>query len=95
MPAQARELLDRPAMLGAAAPDSQHCQRPKGSLAHTPHSSQRADSPRVYSATMVLLDHPPCHMIAESGTPARVRPTGSTWLETALFTAMSVNPPIS
>ena len=39
-----------------------------------------------------LLDRPPCRMIAESGTPARVRPTGLAWLETALFTAMAVNP---
>ena len=39
--------------------DCQHCHRPKGSLAHTPHSSQRAASPRVYFATMVLLDQRP------------------------------------
>ena len=45
MLAQARGLQDRPSMLGAAAPDSQHCRRPVGSLAHTPHSSHRADSP--------------------------------------------------
>ena len=30
-------------------------------------------------------------MIAESGTPARGRPTRSRWLETALFTAMAGN----
>ena len=59
MPAQNRGLLD-----------CQHCHRPKGSLAHTPHSSQRADSPRVYFATMALLYHRPCLMIAESGAPA-------------------------
>ena len=34
----------------------------------------------------------PCRMIAGSGTPTRVRPTRSGWLETALFTAMAVNP---
>ena len=32
------------------------------------------------------------HIIAESRTPARVRPTRRPWLETALFTAMAVNP---
>ena len=83
-------------MLGAAAPDSQHCRRPVGSLAHTPHSSHRADSPatspRVYFATMVLLYHRPCCMIAESGMRARVGLTRPPWLETALFTAMAVNP---
>ena len=31
-------------------------------------------------------------MIAGSGTPARVRPIRPSWLETALFTAMAVNP---
>ncbi len=31
-------------------------------------------SPRVYSATMVLLYHPPCRMIAESGTPTQATP---------------------
>ncbi len=45
MPTQARGLLDRPSMLGAAGPDSQHCHRPKRSLAHTHHSSYRAASP--------------------------------------------------
>ena len=69
MPAQTRGLLD-----------CQHCHRPKGSLAHTPHSSQRADSPRVYFATMALLYHRPCHMIAESGAPARARATRPSWL---------------
>ena len=44
----------------------------------------------MYFATMALLYHRPGHMIAESGTPARVRPTRSRWLETALFTAMAV-----
>ena len=48
--------------------------------AHAPHSSHRADSPRVYVAALTLLYHRPRLMIAESGTPARVRPTGSTWL---------------
>ena len=75
-PAQARGLLDRPFMLGAVVPDSQHCHRPKGWLAHTPHSSHRAawpaDSPQVYLATMALLNHRPDRMIAESGTSAPV-----------------------
>ena len=73
-------------MLGAAAPDSQHCRRPVGSLAHTPSSSHRADSPanspRVYFATLALLYHWPCHMITEHGTPAYVRLTRRPWLET-------------
>ena len=60
--------------------------------AHAPHSSHRADSPRVYVAALTLLYHRPRLMITESGTPARVRPTQSRWLETALFTAMAVNP---
>ena len=30
---------EHPSMLGAAVLDSQLCHRPKGSLAHTPHSS--------------------------------------------------------
>ena len=47
---------------------------PKGSLAHTHHSSHRAASPRVYFATMSLLYDRPYRMIAESGMPARVRP---------------------
>ena len=78
MPAQARGLPDRPFMLGAVVPDSQHCHRPKGWLAHTPHSSHRAaapaDSPQVYLATMALLNHRPCGMIAESGMSAPATP---------------------
>ena len=92
IPAQARGLLYRAYVSAAAVPDSQHSHRLEGSLAHTPHSSHRADSPRVYSATMVLLYHRPCHMTAKSGTSALVRLTRSRWLETALFTAMAVNP---
>ena len=53
---------------------------PKGSLAGTPHSGDRPDSLWVYFATLVLLYHRSCRMIAESGTPARVRPTRLTWL---------------
>ena len=57
---------------------------PVGSLAHTPSSSHRADSPatspRVYFATMVLLYHRPCRMIAESGMRARVGLTRPPWL---------------
>ena len=81
-----------PFHVGAAAPDSQHCRRPVGSLAHSPHSSHRAASPQMYITTMVLLHHRPCRMIAESGTPARARATRPAWLETALFPAMAVNP---
>ena len=55
-------------MLGAAVLGRQHCHLPEGSPAHTPHSSHRADSPRVYIATMVLLYHLPRHMIAKSRT---------------------------
>ena len=51
---------------------------PSTEPAHSPHSS-----PRVYIATILLLHHRPCHMIAESGTPALVRLTRSRWLETA------------
>ena len=48
----------------------------------------------VNFATMVLLDRPPCRMIAESGAPAQVRP-GRHRLETALFTAPAGNSPLS
>ena len=79
-------------MLGSAVPDSQHCHRPKGSLAHTPHSSHQADSPAdsplEYLATMVPLYHRPYRMIAESGTSARVRPTRSPRLETPPFVSL-------
>ena len=40
---------------------------PKGWLAHTPHSSHRADSPRVYLAALALPYHRPCRMIAGPG----------------------------
>ena len=40
---------------------------PKGWLAHTPHSSHRADSPRVYLAALALRYHRPCRMIAGPG----------------------------
>ncbi len=75
MPAQVRELLERPFILGTAAPDGLHCHHPKGSLAYTPRSSHRAASPQMYITTMVLLHHRPCRMIAEFGTPARARAT--------------------
>ena len=46
-------------MSAAAVRGSQHCRRPVGSLAHTPSSSHRADSPanspRVYFGTLALL----------------------------------------
>ena len=64
--------------------------------AHTSHFGHWADSPvdssRVHFATLALQHHRPCRMTAESGTPARVKPTRAAWLETALFTAMAVNP---
>ena len=76
---------------------SHHCHHSKGLLAHTTHFSHRANSHRelvpVCFATIVLLDHWPCLMIAESGAPARVKSTRLAWLETALFTAMAVNCP--
>ena len=53
---------------------------PKGSLAHSPHSSHRAASPQMYITTMVLLHQRPCRMIAESGTPARAKATRPPWL---------------
>ena len=80
MPAQVRELLERPFILGTAGPDDLHCYHPKGSLAHTSHSSHRAASRRVYCATLVLTYHRPCRMIAESGTPARARAIRPPWL---------------
>ena len=65
--------------------------RPRGSLAHTPHSSHRADSPadspRVYFAAMAQLDHRASCMTAESGGLALASPSRWPWLETALFTA--------
>ena len=54
---------------------------PVGSLAHIPHFSHRAESPRVDLATMMLLGQRPCRMIAESGAPARVRAIRPAWLE--------------
>ena len=39
--------LQHPSTVGAAVPDSQHCHRPKGSLAHTPHFSHRRTRPGV------------------------------------------------
>ena len=69
---------------------------PQRLLPHTTHFGHRADSPvdssRVHFATLALQHHRPCRMTAESGTPARVNPTRPAWLETALFTAMAVNP---
>ena len=47
MPAQVRELLERPFILGTAGPDGLHCHHPKGSLAYTPRSSHRAASPQA------------------------------------------------
>ena len=37
----------------------------------------------MYFAAPALLYHRSCRMIAESGTPTRVRPTRPAWLETA------------
>ena len=91
-PAQAWGLLYRPSMSGVAVLGSQHCHRPKGIAGSYPSFQPPGGSPRVDLATMVLLDQRPCRMIAESGAPARARATRPTWLETALFTAMAVNP---
>ena len=40
---------------------------PQWVLAHTPHSSHRADPPRVYLAAPALRYHRPCRMIAGPG----------------------------
>ena len=60
----------------------------KRSLAHTPHSSGRAarqrDLPWAYFATLPSENRV---RIASPGQPTR-----EPWLETALFTAMAVNP---
>ena len=53
--------------VGCSNPGQSASPPPQRPLPHTNHFSQRADSPRVYCATLTLLDHPPCHMIAESG----------------------------
>ena len=42
--------------------------------------------------TLALMYHRPCRVKAEYGAPDLVRLTRSRWLETALFTAMAVNP---
>ena len=66
---------------------------PKGSLAHTPHSSQRADSPRVYFATMVLLYHRPCHITAKSGTSAQATAPGQGgWKQPCLRPRLGIPP---
>ena len=85
-------------MLAVAVPDSQHCHRPEGSLAHTPHSSHWGCARGL--ALGVLCYH--C-AAAPSALPhdRRVRnvspgnPTRSRWLETALFTAPAGNSPLS
>ena len=76
-----RAALGHPSTLGAAVPDSQHCHRPEGTPAHTPHSNRREDSPRVFIAPLPLLCHRARRMIAESGAPARARPTRPRWRE--------------
>ena len=63
-----------PLQSGAAIPVSQHCHHPKDCWLIPTHFSQRADSPRVYCATLTLLYHWPCRMIAESGTPTPATP---------------------
>ena len=47
----------------------------------------------VYFATMVLLDHRACRMVAESGGLAQASPSRRSWLGTALFTAGGWKPP--
>ena len=61
----------RPFHVGRSSPGQSALPRPKGWLAHTPHSSHRADSPRVYLAALVLPYHRPRRMIAG---PGRTRP---------------------
>ena len=56
--------------------------------AHSPNTKHR-----VYIAITVLPYHPPCGILAGYGTPALVKLPRSRGLETALFTAMSVNCP--
>ena len=52
---------------GVAVPNGQHCTAPKDRWLILAHSSHQADSPRTYFVTLALT--------AESGRPARVRPT--------------------
>ena len=81
MLAQARGLLERTPMLGAAGLGQSALLPPRRNAVQTPHSGNRAASDRVCFATMALLDHQACRMIGESGTPVRVRPTRSLWPE--------------
>ena len=87
-----RAALGHPSTLGAAVPDSQHCHRPEGPPAHTPHSNHREDSPRVFIAPLPLLCHRARRMIAESGAPARARPTRLRWRETGCFPPLAEIP---
>ena len=56
-----------PFHVGRGSPGQSALPPPKGWLAHTPHSSHRADSPRVYLAALALPYHRPCRMIAGPG----------------------------
>ena len=87
-----------PVHFGGAVPDSQQCHHPKGSLAHTPHSSYWGCARGL--ALGVLCYH--C-ATAPSALPRGrrvrkrqpVRSTRPTWLETALFTATGCKLPHS
>ena len=94
-PAQARGLLERHSMLGAVVPDRQHCHRPKDrwliplipALGGSP-----SDSPRVYSAApgAAVPSALPYDRRVRNASLSQTHATP--WLETALFTAMAVNP---
>ena len=56
-----------PFHVGRGSPGQSALPPPKGWLAHTPHSSHRADSPRVYLAALALPYRRPCRMIAGPG----------------------------
>ena len=65
----------------------------------SPHSNHRAaapaDSPQVYLATMSLLNHRPCPMIAEFETLAPATAPGRGGWKQALFPATGCKSPLS
>ena len=81
-----------PLQSGAAIPGSQHCHRPKGPLAHTPHSSAPgglAMGMLCHSGAAVPLALPHDRRVRTASPGSPIWPA---WLETGLFTAMAVNP---
>ena len=54
--------------VGGGSPGQSALPPPKGSLAHTSHSSHRASLPRVCFATLEPLYYRPCRITVESGT---------------------------